>query len=834
MLKKYRPSLVLILPVITVFLFLCLICAEYFYDRSESQSDALSNKESQLENHLIRMQHIVESALEVQDSRRIEQELSLAATDLDVMVYTVLSGTNKIRFANHLVWRGSQANYVIDGYSPDIHRTTSEQQKADIRFNAERLSIQAYYPLNSSTEPDNSYEGSILYLEYDVSPLLLDVKSAVFKSAMRSWVVSIIGLSIFLIFQYVFLIRPLRLMAKQADMASNAMHRSGGDLPKWQASPANVLFSELEAINDHLIKFTEKLDRSEKQLSDSQQRWLFAIEVSRNGIWDWDFATGSIFLSDRWKQMLGYEGEELASDISAWKTLLHPEDKADALGLLNQYLEDEIDEYESVHRLRHKLGHYIWVLDRGMIVEWDDSGKALRMIGTHADVSSDMRNKQTIKHQAKHDLLTNLPNRSSLLDALYELKGETLESSSGVFLIDLDNFKMINDALGHQHGDRLLIQVSARLSSFFSANSLIVRLGTDEFVVLVKHLPSNSETAKRRMSALASQIRQIIGRSFNINNQTICISASIGACLIDEPQIMVPEKALQQSDVAMQRVKEKGRDGYLLYDGAMEEAAEHSLHIQSELREAIALKQLSLVYQPIVDRCGNVVCAEALLRWFHPEMGNISPARFIPLAEASSLIEDLGDWVLLESCAFINTLKLSKVTLGAVAINVSARQFNQGSFAGHLLSVLKNLGVKPASIELELTEYALLSNLDVAREAMEQLKQAGISIAVDDFGTGYSSLSYLQSIPLSRLKLDATFVSKIGVNQSSNAIVKAIIDMAHGLNLEVVAEGVETQEQYEFLLEHGCDTFQGYLFSRPLREADFIAYLETASQDLIV
>ncbi|EDQ02492.1 sensory box protein [Shewanella benthica KT99] len=798
--------------------------ADFFYERSESQAKALSQSQTRIEQHLIRMKYIVESALAIQDTGRIEQEISLAATDLDVVVFTVLYQDGEIRFANHLVWRGSHAQYVIDGYEPSVHSKTTQADTPTVLFNPARLSIQAYYPIDNITTLTKDL-GNIIYLEYDVSPLLSEVKEASFQSAIRSWAVSLLGLVLFLFFLHLYLIRPLRLMALQA----NKVNDVNGSLPKWQASPVTVAFSELEAIRNHFINFSDKLKRSEKQLEDSQQRWLFAIEVSRNGIWDWNFATDEVFLSDRWKEMLGYSEDELANELSTWEALLHPQDKKDALFSLNQYLNNEVDEFENVHRLRHKLGHYIWVLDRGMIVEWDEKGKATRMIGTHTDVTSDVINKQVILHQAKHDLLTDLPNRSSLLDALYSLKESKQEVSAGLFLIDLDNFKMINDALGHHYGDRLLIQVAARLSSFFATNSLIVRLAADEFVVLAKNLPQDKNSAKRRIHALASQVRQIIGRSFHINNQTFSVSASVGACFIDSQIEIEPELLLKQADVAMHQVKERGRDGYLLYSAEMEEVAQHSLFIQSELRGAIAEKQLSLVYQPIVDCRGLVVCVEALLRWNHPQMGNIPPSTFIPLAEGSGLIEELGEWVLLEACAFINTLQETGVLLDAVAINVSARQFNQGEFAEDLLKVLHRLGIKPNAIELELTEYALLTNLDVVKQAMDKLRQAGISIAIDDFGTGYSSLSYLQSLPLSRLKLDASFVSKIDVNESSNAIVKAIIDMAHGLNLNVVAEGVETQTQYEFLLQHGCDSFQGYLFSRPLKQADIVNYIESVA-----
>ena len=285
--------------------------ADFFYERSESQAEALSQTQTRIEQHLIRMKYIVESALVIQDTGRIEQEISLAATDLDVMVFTVLYQDGEIRFANHLVWRGSQAKYVIDGYDPSVHSKATQADTPTVQFNPARLSIQAYYPINNITTLTKDL-GNIIYLEYDVSPLLSEVKEASFQSAIRSWAVSLLGLLLFLFFLHLYIIRPLKLMAQQANKANDVV-KNNGSLPKWKASPVNVAFSELEVIRNHLVNFSDKLKRSEKQLEDSQQRWLFAIEVSRNCIWDWNFATDVVFLSDRWKEMLGYSEDELAN-----------------------------------------------------------------------------------------------------------------------------------------------------------------------------------------------------------------------------------------------------------------------------------------------------------------------------------------------------------------------------------------------------------------------------------------------------------------------------------------------------------------------------------------
>jgi len=823
LLKLSRPSLVFVVPFFAFTLYCCLTWGDFFYERSEMQREAIAGEVTRIEQHLIKMQHIVESALAIHDSPRIEQEIALAATDFNITVYTILNKASNIRFANHIVWRDSKAVDVIDGYDSIIHKQVTNVNTPYIAINLKRLAVQAYYPLDTKFQKNSSDLHDLIYLEYDISPLINGVNKDVLQSAIRSSGIHLFGLIIFLVLLHFHLIQPLRALSLKA----RAVTDRAQDQKVNENKPIVSFFSEVTAIQSHLSDFDQRLRFSEKQLNDSQKRWLFAVEVSRNGIWDWNLVTDEVFLSDRWKEMLGYHSDELKAELKTWQKLLHPEDKAEALNALHQYLNGKAEEFESVHRLKHKLGHYIWVLDRGMTVDWDPKGRPIRMIGTHTDVSDDVRNQQAIMHQVNHDLLTDLANRRALLDELYRIKELKLAGSAALFVIDLDNFKMINDALGHHHGDRLLIQVAARLSSYFSTNTFIARLGADEFVILARGLSDDPSVAKRRTMALASQIRQMIGRSFQINNQTLNISASVGICVLDNLSDIDPEQALQHADLAMRQAKEQGSDAHVVYCAEMEREAQHSLLIKSELKNAIKLNQLSLMYQPIVDRAGKIVCAEALLRWHHPEKGNIPPSLFIPVAEGSELIRELGHWVLAETCRYSQKLQSEDIELGSIAINVSAREFNHDGFVENLLEAIRQHGLAAGSIELELTEYALLTNLDIIRQRMGVLKEAGVSIAIDDFGTGYSSLSYLQSLPLSRLKLDAAFVNQIGVNDASNTIVIAIINMAHSLNLQVVAEGVETLQQHEFLLHHDCDTFQGYLFNRPLTADDFICEIKS-------
>lgn len=813
----FRPSLLVITPIICVVLFALSIVSIYFVERDQSRSDVYNSKIHALSQQLLRMDHILSIATFREDSSRITEEISLVSSDLWMSVYTLIDDQGIIRFANHAVWSESSASLVIDGYSHQLHQQAVLEKASLIQFNRQRKSIQAYYPIAVAMSALSDEQPNLIYLEYDISPALSASDDEVFMRLVRIASIFAVGGGLALILLYIGVLRPIRLLNRQA---------SGLPVATGDFHPMPSRFSEISALGHHLYEFKQRYHIGAKQLKDSEQRWLFAVEVSRYGIWDWNLTDNSLFLSDRWKDMLGYSADTLKGELATWESRLHPEDKASTLELLNQYLLGKSDEFESVHRLRHKQGHYVWVLDRGMAVEWSDKGKPVRMIGTLSDVTEDVRNQRAAQHQTKHDPLTDLANRRALMDVLYGLTHET-DYSASLFMVNLDNFKVVNDALGHHGGDRLLIQIAARLSSYFSSNALIARLGADEFVILVKRLPKDPVIAAKRSQAVASQLRQLIARSFSISNHTFNLSACVGTTIINNDEDVEPEQHLKRVSLALAQAKENGRDGCVLYSKEMDKQAEKHLLIRTELNHAIAREQLSLVYQPLIARDGSVASVEALLRWNHPHHGMISPAEFIPIAEGSGLILELGRWVLLEACRFIRTMEMQGIEPPMVSINVSARQFNQLEFAQKLLAVLKGQNVAPNKIELELTEYALLTDIAQVRHSMCLLREAGISIAVDDFGTGYSSLSYLKGLPLNRLKLDASFIRDMADGDASTAIVKSVIDMAHGLDLKFVAEGVEIQSQFEQLLDLQCDLFQGYLFHRPMNGEALKALLLT-------
>lgn len=500
-----------------------------------------------------------------------------------------------------------------------------------------------------------------------------------------------------------------------------------------------------------------------------------------------------------------------------------------ALEVMQDYLDGKSDEYESLHRLRHKKGHYLWVKSRGMVVSWSASGRPLRMVGYHVDVSGDIENQHTLAFLASHDPLTQLVNREHLLSCLTKLSAEHRQEShfSALFVIDLDNFKVINDALGHKSGDSLLVQVSKRLVDVTAPN-LLARLGGDEFALVIENIALNEQSATEGAFAVAGDIRQNISQGLVINGHKLNVSASIGVHLIRPRESTSAGELLRCADMAMFNAKERGRDNCVIYSPEMEQQVNTQLVIQNDLRDAIEKRQLELYYQPIVDEHGVLSGAEALLRWRHPLFGFISPAEFIPVAERSGLIDSLTRWVVKEACEFI-VLNADK-QLPKISLNISARQFNDARFVERLLSEIKGRQLVASAFELELTEHLFLTDLSLVKTRFKELKQAGFTVAIDDFGTGYSSLSYLQHLPLSRLKIDASFVRNIGKSDKGNAIVSAIIEMAHALKLDVVAEGVETPQQHAYLKSQQCDWFQGYLWSKPLPAPEFARLLPRAGE----
>ncbi len=422
-----------------------------------------------------------------------------------------------------------------------------------------------------------------------------------------------------------------------------------------------------------------------------------------------------------------------------------------------------------------------------------------------------------VEFHSQHDPLTGLPNLLLLLERLRQdmAMARRREAFGAVLFIDLDNFKTFNDALGHASGDALLNQVAQRLSQRVRVGDTVVRRGGDEFLVVLPELGDNKAQAGFEARRVADKLRESLAEPIYLGGRQLHITSSMGITLFPNNG-ETPEAVLQHAEVAMYRAKQAGRDTIRFYAPDMQAAAESRLQLQNDLRHALDAGELMLRYQPQIDSLGRLRGVEALLRWNHGKRGVIPPAEFIPLAEETGLILPIGHWVLNQACRQLVAWRQAGVNIGNVAVNVSARQFHQADFVARVERILEDTGANPRQLELELTESVLIGNLVEAVDKMQVLRRRGVRFSIDDFGTGYSSLAYLKKLPLDRLKIDQSFVRELTVDSKDAAIIRAVLSIAGHLELEVVAEGVETAPQQQALLEMGCTLFQGYHLGRPV------------------
>ena len=491
--------------------------------------------------------------------------------------------------------------------------------------------------------------------------------------------------------------------------------------------------------------------------------------------------------------------------------------------------------YEQMWRQLRQHGHWkgeIWNRRKNgeIYPEWltintvkDAYGNVSNYVGTFLDLTSNKQAEQEIQRLAFYDLLTGLPNRRLFMNRLKQAQTNRSRSEhiNAVILIDLDNFKVINDSGGHAIGDSLLVQVAERLQSFIFEGDTAARLGGDEFIVLLEELSINPQHAASQTKNIAEQILQLLAQPYTIGGHIYHSTPSIGVTMMVSPEEEIDD-LIRQADIAMYQAKNAGRNTLRFFDPQMQSSLTQRASLEMELREAIEQQQLQLHYQPQVNESGHIIGAEALVRWHHPVRGMIFPDQFIPLAEQSGLILPLGQWVLEHACRQLHIWSGEQATRELVlAVNVSARQFRQDNFVELVQQSLTGSGASSSRLKLEMTETLILDDVNGTIAKMRQLENIGIGFSLDDFGTGYSSLSYLTQLPLEQVKIDRSFIRNLPNNDNDAMVVQSIISLTQSLGLKVIAEGVETEEQKDFLNQYGCQHCQGYLFGRPIPITDF-------------
>jgi diguanylate cyclase (GGDEF)-like protein/PAS domain S-box-containing protein len=544
-------------------------------------------------------------------------------------------------------------------------------------------------------------------------------------------------------------------------------------------------------------------------LKATEQRYLLASRATRDGLWDWDLHTDTVYYSPRWQSIVGFDEHEVCDTLEHWTGRIHDADRPGVEAELNAHLSSSTGVFTSEHRIRHVDGTWRWVKAQGL-AERDAQGHPLRVAGSLSDITP----------RKMADPLTGLPNRLLVLDRLEQRIERGHHSGNwnfAVLSVHLDRFKLINDTLGYSGGDALLIEISQRLQfeliDPLTPRHTIARVGGGEFLVFLEDVSGEEEAF-----AAASTVKTALEPPFVYCGSDFSISASIGVVLAG-PEYFHPEDLIRDADTAMHQARVSGCARSLSFNSTMREETVNRFQIEGELRHAMDDDQLMLYYQPEIDLSTHcIVGFEALVRWRHPERGILPPGEFISIAEESGLILPLGDWGLTAACQQIlawSALALSPVPL-RVSVNLSAKQFARPGLVEQVASILATTGIDANLLCLEVTESSLMADADGALETMQRLRALGVGLHMDDFGTGYSSLQYLHRYPFDTLKIDRSFISRLNENKESSEIVRTILSLAQSLGMTVVAEGIETEEQLQCLKSLGCGFGQGYYFSRPL------------------
>ena len=573
------------------------------------------------------------------------------------------------------------------------------------------------------------------------------------------------------------------------------------------------IYEELTATEEELRTQYEELQSSQRETQELAQRYMLVLEASNDVIWEWGGSTKLTYYSDRYKELLGYSKDEPGEDIDDIYKTVHPEDVEKLEKAFKEHIKCKTEYFSAEFRVKLKSGSYKWVMCRGKAIV-SDRGEIVHNAGSITDITARKQYEEEIRQLAYYDYLTGLPNRVMIVNQLKSRLGVcSIDGCCGsVFFIDVDNFKIINDTFGHSYGDRVLIELANKLKLLGREDIIIGRIGGDEFIVV-----QDAYTDEQNIRELAEKILELFENPIIIEENNFNVTCSIGIALYPKDGSS-EEEILKNADLAMYRAKNQGKNNYVLYDARMGADLAEKIELEKHLREAYKNKEFMLYYQPQIDAVnGSIVGLEALIRWNSPIFGFVSPARFIPIAEEIGLINDIGRWVISERFAFAKKIMDKGI---CVSCNISSMQLMQSGFVKEVMDAFESYGLKKGSVALEITESCLIESFEDTTEKLALLRDKGILIYLDDFGTGYSSLTYLKNLPIDTVKIDKSFIDDITFGGVEGRIVKSIISLAHQIGLKVVAEGVETKEQMEYLASFNCNYIQGYLVSRPVPEAE--------------
>ncbi len=578
----------------------------------------------------------------------------------------------------------------------------------------------------------------------------------------------------------------------------------------------------------HVLAMSVERAALQRGLDELRSRFVLALRSVQDGYWEWDIIDDAVFFSRRWREIMGYAAEDAHGAFEDWFSLVHADDRSLVRARLDAHVRGQEATFEVEHRVRAGDGTYRWVLTRG-VVERDAQGTPLRMAGSLTDMTQFRARVDELRRQSRHDALTGLPRKELFMERLaraVEVAREFPDAGFVVLLVEVDRLRRFNESIGHSAGDHILSQIARRLTSCVDRDTLVARIGGAKFAVLVENV-----TDYDLGSRLADRFQEAMRSPFEVDEEPVYVSISVGITT-SQRTYHRPEEVMSDATTAVTRAKQQPRgDRKRVFSTQMRMEAITQMRLEMALRQAVERQEFELHYQPIVSlQTGYLVGFEALIRWQSPERGRISPAEFIPIAEATGLIQPIGRWAFSEATHQLHAWgeRSPAARHLAVSVNLSGRQVGDPQLLHSIARALNETEVEPTNIKIELTESVLMDNVEEMSSLLNALRELGVQIWVDDFGTGYSSLSYLHRFPVDGLKVDKTFVDGVAHDGPSQAMVQTIVNLSQQLEVELVAEGIETREQADLLRVMGCPSGQGYLFGRPCRGDEALALICSA------
>jgi diguanylate cyclase (GGDEF)-like protein/PAS domain S-box-containing protein len=813
-------SLNIIIPSILFVVFILVQGTVFFIEYQTAQKKLYSEKEQYIKGIAGNLQTTLSNSLMRLEKAQAQNIVSETALDQNFKSIAVVDHNQQIVLSNNLRNKYMFAKIQLKYYDGQLLNQVIEKNEFIFQYNELSQDLIVYAPMQMLSKGNslNRKFNGLIFIRYSLTTAMTELRYQALFSLIKMTVILLISLFVLIYIMNKFVVVPLNKLT-QSTKSLDLNNIIEADSNGW---------GEIDILQRSFVALITTIKRKFEVVTDNEQRLLYALSGSRDGIWDWNIEQDSIYYSDRWKEMIGFKSEDIKEDIEEWESRIHEDDLMTVFKSLKQHFSGENSFFDSTHRIRCYNGEYRWILTRGQTVSWGGDGLPLRVIGTCTDVSSYKKSQEKLIYKAQFDAVTQLPNRNQLLAHIEKVNSRAQYHNlhCAIVFIECNQYKSINDFEGNYRGDPLLFDIARRIEKVKTKHVFIAHLSGSEFVAVLADLDKDQIKASELALEFTQKVDKALKEEFIIEDEETILSCVFGIELFPMVDCNAND-LLRQSQKAIIFSDDNHFSNITFFTKEIEDKIQKLKLLQKQIHHGLVNDEFSLYFQPRVDVNGHLIGAEALIRWLHGSQGWVNPSEFIPVAEDSSLILPLGDWII--KTAFEQLAEWQRIglpdTFTRLSINVSPKQLLQVGFTDSIKEYIDSTGVDANRIEIEITEEVLLNYKTLAINKINRLRKLGFCFAIDDFGTGYSSFSYLSVLPVSTLKIDQSFIVDLMQNDNQQVIVDTIIKMAESLNLEVVAEGVESQEQLTFLIDKGCTQFQGYLVGLPMAKHDFQALL---------